>query len=369
MFYNPERKQHFLDNVGENALAYIFAKIGLVEEYYKTDVCDFSYEQIETALYKLESRSVNLLGAALRTLEEYFQFCVDNNYVKENKINLFNLIGRSSDDLSRFIDKDARDNMFVSLKELDTILATYSLNASDDLLLRMLWEGFGGKELSEIRFLKKSDLLDDYKINVRNEKEEIVGQRKISKRLYIAIKDASTETIYEKLKFGDSTRLITHQKDLFDSPYVLRMVRTGKAEMPYFSNNALYLRYKRLVTFLDLRSSKIDELNVSGIVYLGLLLKYAGHKFSEVDFYKLLNAYLKGSTINSTTLRNKISHYVSNERNMLKTEEIDLNMIDVFMENLLIAKEKVQGEPALPDFDHAIELLDGLKKVKRLMSV
>ena len=66
---------------------------------------------------------------------------------------------------------------------------------------------------------------------------------------------------------------------------------------------------------------------------------------------------------------NKISHYVSNERNMLKTEEIDLNMIDVFMENLSIAKEKVQGEPALPDFDHAIELLEELKNMKRLMSV
>ena len=272
MFYNKERKEHFLQGYPESIFSYVFGKVAVVERYYDIDLCDFNYEQVETALFKIESRSVNFLASAVRIFEDYFQFCVDNNYVKENKINLFSIMGRDSESLSRFIDKDARDNMFVSLKELDTILGAYSLNASDDFLLRMLWEGFGGKEFSEIRFLKKSDLLDGYKVNLRDENENIVGQKRVSKRLYSAMEDASTETIYEKLR-NENARMMANEQDMINSEYVFRMVRTGRAELPYFSNDAMYSRYNRVAKFLDLKSSKISELNVSGTVYLGLLLK------------------------------------------------------------------------------------------------
>ncbi len=50
-------------------------------------------------------------------------------------------------DIANNYNIDMTKSTKVLVKELPLALA------SDDLLLRMLWEGFGGKELSEIRFI------------------------------------------------------------------------------------------------------------------------------------------------------------------------------------------------------------------------
>lgn len=208
-------KKAFIDSydkgVSPNALPRIFDVVRPLEEYYGKDCCNFTIEEITSAMMAFRSADVGTLRQKASLLRTYTNFCIASGFSIDG-INHY--VELTSDILIQCIDKKKAAAMMLTPDDIDEILSTLD-NSRDKFLILGPYEGICGKEFCELTGLTVDDLLGDNRVRLCDGRTISV-----SKRLYnIMIEASETDTMI---------RSNGYVMDLVPSKYVLRAAKTRR---------------------------------------------------------------------------------------------------------------------------------------------
>jgi integrase len=152
VLFNQEAKEAFLKGIKEGtrqSYERIFRITNAFEVALNKDVSNFTLEEIETILYDFKANNRNTIESYARIISSYLNWAVIMGLTKENVLGDF-----KPEDFERYL---TNEEMYLS----DRKLRRYEdrcTNFQDAVILRLIFAGIGGRQLSEIRNLKKSDV-------------------------------------------------------------------------------------------------------------------------------------------------------------------------------------------------------------------
>lgn len=260
--YNADTKERFLVEMMDNgniseqsAVNYrrLFLSISDAELKLDKDVNLFTFEELEDVLISFNVATRNTAESYGRIISSYLNWSVKEGLCEENKLKKL-----KPDDFVAYINKDQE---YISYKQLMQI-EDMCVNYQDSVIIRLLFLGVGGKRVSEIRNLKKSDI-DFYGKRLKlteSLKEDKEGYPIRSTERYMNVDDrtlamlqkAINEKTYQKkngdMDFRDNIRPYT---DLMDNEYVFRpsVTRTEKSRA-VVNKHVLYRRVQTIADFL-----------------------------------------------------------------------------------------------------------------------
>lgn len=157
-FYKTERKElflkestnnHTISEITSKSYARIFWKTFVQEEALKKDLCQFSLEEIETILFSFKANNRNTVESYGRIISSYLNWCLQKGYTNKNVMG--NL---KPTDFERYM---ANEETYFTEKQLRRY-EDRCVNAQDAVIIDLLFLGVGGRQLSEIRNLKREHI-------------------------------------------------------------------------------------------------------------------------------------------------------------------------------------------------------------------
>lgn len=242
----------------------IFEKVNDYEEIFGKDVAQFNFEELESVLYGFNAKNKSTIETYGRIISSYLNWACDKGLCKEN------LLGRlKTDDFNKYVINHEEYITEKQLRRYEDLCENYQ----DAVILRLLFIGVGGKGLSELRNLKKTDIDRENKciyINKTDNKGNVIYRKtiKIDERTLYLLDGAINEKIYKKrngnIIYNEHVREYT---DLIDNDYVIRpsITKTDTANNPV-DKFVIYRRLKNLSEFfgIDLNAKLIQK---SGMLY------------------------------------------------------------------------------------------------------
>lgn len=204
----------------------IFDIAKIIEEKYNKDVKDFTLEEIEEVLYSFKANKRNTVETYGRIISSYLNWCKDNNYIQNNVMKSL-----KPNDFQKYVIDNEK---YITIEDL-VYYEDGLENEQDAVILRLLFIGVGGKGLSEIRNLKKTDLNGNKLLLTNTLAEDKFGRPikfttreiEIDDRTRNLIERASEQITYLKkngtVEEGTNIRPFT---DLIDNEYVVRASHT-----------------------------------------------------------------------------------------------------------------------------------------------
>lgn len=308
--YNPELKYRFLsemiarESISEKtAKSYerVLGITSLSEEVLQKDLHDFSLNEIEKILIGFKSKNKNALESYARIMTSYLNWSVASGLSSDNPLTQL----RPSDFFNYLTDEES----YISTKGLRKY-EDKCANAQDSVIIRLLFEGVGGTQMTEIRNLQRSD------VDVVNNRLRLVNTLEfgdnglplkfteryihVEQRTINFIADALKQKTYVK-RNGDMEHYnnIRPYTDLVMNDYVLRtsITRTDNWSYPV-DRHVVYRRLKAIADSLGvvLTSKYIQR---SGMMfYASKLIDKESEKISINDLKMI------GSRFNYKSIHN-----------------------------------------------------------------
>ena len=222
--YNPEIKERFLNTFAEStALSYrrAFLISKRTEARLGKDLCNFRLEEIEYVLYDASPSTFESSHVLGRIITSYISWTIENG-LRRNNINPLRGVGPEF--FQRFVDK--KIELYLSEEKLEQI-ENWCMNAQDAVVLRLLFEGVRGREYSELRHIKKSDISIDSNVLKLVDAGNKIRELELSDRAIRLLLKAAAEDIY----FKRNGNIVDHPRirpytDLLRNDYVLRPSNT-----------------------------------------------------------------------------------------------------------------------------------------------
>jgi integrase len=289
--YNEEVKEDFLSqkHFSEGTrVVYrrIFEKSRANEEVLNKDLYDFTRQEIEEVLHDLNPLTPPISQSNGRVISSYIIWWIDKN--KLNKINPLEAVGAEWFD--RFVDKTKK--LYFSYKEIKRIVDLCE-NAQDAVILLSYFEDIGGKDGSEIRNLKITDLDEDLNTVILREKGKTPRVHVISDELKKLIISASKQKTYIK-KDGKMIEIdnIRPDIDLVENEYVVRnsLTRTDSLNSPVHSS-VIYRRMKTLSESFGFPYLTGKNVLRSGIIYFAWKLLQQEGALGKEQYEKIAEKF------------------------------------------------------------------------------
>ena len=273
--FNESVKEDYLSGLKEGTqenYRRIFRKTQNHESALNKDINSFSLKEVETVLYSFKSKSRNTIETYGRIISAYLNWCVDNGLTSNNVLKNFN-----PTDFEKYVVKDAVYMAESRLRRVEDRCENYQ----DAVIFRLLFMGVGGKQLSEIRNLKKKDInFEDKKLKLTNtlKADEFGNPEKFTER-YVDIDDrtiyllegAMNQKKYLK-KNGDIAETETNNirpfTDLVENEYVIRasITKTDNFNFPV-DIFVIYRRIQMIAEFMGLEELNAKFIQRSGMIY------------------------------------------------------------------------------------------------------
>ena len=282
--FNEEIKERFLDDsVNRGVISQktsesyrnIFKRTyKLKEKKAKKDLYEFDMKEMESLLIKFEANNRNTIESYGRIISSYLNWCVDNSLTDTNII-----ADLKPDDFIKYL---LNEEKYFTYKQL-LYYEEGCKNSQDSVLLRLIFNGFIGKNLSEIRNLKMTDLDKERKMIrlVNNLKEDPDSGMPIEfterwehldDYTMELIEDAYGEMIYVQkngeIKQGEKGKPREYT-ELVRNSYVIRasITKTNQEERPV-NRHVIHRRIKMLGEYFGLKD-KLDTKYIqrSGMIY------------------------------------------------------------------------------------------------------
>lgn len=295
--YNGDIKKRFLNSLLETTVpsyrrAFLISK--RTEERLGKDLYDFRLEDIEYVLYDASPStfvSSHVLG---RIITSYITWAIEEG-LRRNKINP--LWGVGPEFFQRFVDK--KIELYLSDEKLRQ-LENWCVNAQDAVILRLLFEGVRGREYSELRNIKKSDIsIETNVLRLVNEGNK-VREIELSDRAIKLLLKAAGENIYYKRngEIVEDNRIRSYT-DLVNNEYVLRssLTRTFHLNEP-IDAATINRRITSLRRIFDIPRLTPTNIAKSGMIKMAYDLvgdgeitanayKEIAHRFNVNNWYSL----------------------------------------------------------------------------------
>jgi integrase len=312
--FNADRKMEFLNDMLSTktiqektstsyARIFIFTKKFEEDEKINKDLAEFTMSELEKVFFGFDANNRNTIESYGRIISSYLNWNVNKGYIENNLLESF----RPSD-----FEKYIRNNEEYMTEKALRRYEQRCENYQDAVILRLLFEGAGGKELSEIRNLKITEVDEENKrlflMNSGSNSGRIlpVGQHTID-----LINGAITQKTYKK-KNGQMAET-THNNvrdytDLVKNEYVIRasITKTDNLSSPVDK----FVIYRRIDSIS--KSLGIDDLTAKFIQRSGMI--HHAH-------LKMENGELSLSDLKDVAERFNIKSY-HNLKGFLTTENV-----------------------------------------------
>jgi integrase len=310
--FNNTNKELFFTNAGikentKESYARIFNITEKYEEELNKDISEFNLSELENIFYNFKANNRNTIESYARIISGYLNWCKESGIIENSPLANFR-----PNDFEKYM---LNQEEYITEEEL-RILEDNCANYQDSVILRLIFIGVGGRQLSEISNLKKEDI--DW-----NGKKLLLKETLTSTSSHVPIKffqrymnvddytlelldGAIKQEMYMKrngLIVDDNNGRIRDFTDLIDNDYVIRpsKTKTDTINSPC-DKFVLYRRLAVISETLDMKELTAKLLQRSGMVHyanslnsegLSIIdLKMVAERFS-VKSYHNLKGFLK----------------------------------------------------------------------------
>ncbi|UUV46576.1 site-specific tyrosine recombinase [Bacillus phage vB_BanS-Thrax3] len=235
------------------------------------DIRLFTFSELETVLFNFKSNNRNTVETYARIISSYLNWCVKHGKIKENV-----LASLKPKDFEKYL---TNEEVYITEKTLRRY-EDRCVNPQDSVILRLSFVGVGGKQMSEIRNLRISDVdFENKRLHLLNTlKEDKNGlpvkftERflDVDDRTLELIKNAYEQKIYLK-KNGDMIAQdnIKKTNDLVNSHYIVRasITKTHKSINAPVDKFVVYRRMKNIAEALQFDKLTAKYIQRSGMMY------------------------------------------------------------------------------------------------------
>lgn len=284
--YNKTQKSNYISEMMESGniseeTSKSYLRIFLVthekEKELDKDLCQFTFEEMESVLYGFEANNRNTIESYARIISSYLKWAIGKNYIKKNVLAVL-----KPDDFQRYLTNKEIYFKNTQLQRYEDLCENYQ----DAVIIRMLFEGVGGKQFSEIRNLKKEDvdferstlrLISTLKADTNGVPIKYTERNlRVSDRLMSLIRGAIDQKTYMK-KNGELNQTdnnnIRPYTDLVDNDYVVRPSITKTEHWLHpVDKYVIYRRIAIISESLDIENLTAKFIQRSGMIYQAHLL-------------------------------------------------------------------------------------------------
>ncbi|MED3550172.1 hypothetical protein [Cytobacillus praedii] len=321
-YYNYPIKNRYLESIdNENSrttIGYIFNHSLRTEMILEKDMYNFSREDIESVMRNISPGTANYAKSSLFHIRSYISWAIKHGYRDNNMNPLDNITGAWA---SKFVDRTSK--IHYSEEELEDLLSEFH-NAQDQAMVRLWFEGAGGREFSEVKNLSYYDI--DWINNILTLRDESRNERKItvSDKCMKYIENAYRQTNYIFVKDGE----IVSERPLEQSDFILRNVAHRKVDEKTneIGSGSIYKRLKELKVYFGLDVFSPNAIRQSGQIYMvSAIYERDGHFGDKLQWYEI------GDRFNVTKVNNNPN--VTMMKNYISTEILkDLYDLDIKIE-------------------------------------
>ena len=265
-----------------------------LERALQKDLNRFSFLELETVLRNFKTNNRNTIETYARIISSYLNWSVEKGLIEKN-----NLKELKPNDFERYI---INNESYISLNNLRRY-ESGCYNAQDAVIIRLLFMGVGGKQLSEIRNLKKTDIQGNilFLTNTLQEDEETGEPLKFTTR-YLEVDDRTIELInnailqktYRK-RNGElrqtETGNVREYTNLINNDYVIRpsLTKNGSNLNKPVDKFVIYKRIEVISETLGIENFTTKFIQRSGMIYFtNELLKINNEKDVSLDDMKIV---------------------------------------------------------------------------------
>lgn len=234
--FNQKTKEAYLDEM-KDTTRQSYERIFKITEEYETalnkDINEFNERELETVLYNFKANNRNTIESYSRIISSYLNWSVKNKLSSINHLERY-----KPDDFEKFL---INEEEYISENKLRRYEDRCE-NFQDAVILHLLFMGVSGKQMSEIRNLKKEDVdfekMELRLVNTLKEGKDGFPEKyterylKVDERTIYLIKGAIEQEIYTKrngqMVQRDNVRPYT---DLVKNDYVVRASITKTENM------------------------------------------------------------------------------------------------------------------------------------------
>ena len=326
--YNKEIKESFLQYLIDeegftdetiHVFRFVFYKSYDVEDILQKDMYDFNMSELKQVLLNANKSTLNSVRAFASMMKKYIDGAIHTGLVNSN-INPMDMF--TTKDYEECIDKSKK--LFISEDELIEI-EDQLVNYQDKVILRLLFEGVNGYEVSEIINLKKYDVnYEEKQLRLYDNKN---GERfvTVSDRCLDIIEKAINEKVYYA-RNGDKTS--AHGKseyEYFETDHVIKNVLTGRTKGEA-DKTVIYRRMNMIKEMFDIPYLTIKNVWRSGMIKMAVDLYKEEGKLTNKQLAKIAEKFGLGKIINNghETYNYHAMRQFINRENIIDLYDIDI---------------------------------------------
>lgn len=321
--YNEPIKQAFLRESKPASVEgrhSVFKNSENTEKFYDEDLYNFSIDQIEEIFMAYQATSIEYLDTIRSHIKNYIDWAIHKGYRQSN---IHPMDGFSKDDLEKYLVKEVQ--RFFSEEQIEDIIENACVTYQDKALIRVIYEGAMGANLSEIIKLTKSDIDEENKIiSLKDDGTGIRREIQVTDKCIELLLNASEETRYIHSKEG------AKEWELIPSPYVFKNVKARRTKYEIATPRLIRARFAALKETLGYYLFSPSEISLSGqIRYAAEIYKRKG-KLKIPEKYVVAKRFGKGTKVDENG--EKILNYnLVREITLESVEETyDIDKIDHF---------------------------------------
>ncbi|OAS85092.1 hypothetical protein [Metabacillus litoralis] len=282
-FYNEEIKQEFLEKYSDETkrtYSSLFRKVSEHEIFADKDLFDFNFKQLEMLMKRLDFNNANGAKTYGRIISSYLNWAIEKGLRKEE--NPLKNIG------NEWFEESVNEiKLFISEEELIKF-ENKLVNFQDKVILRLIFEGVGGFQLTELTNLTINDLNG----NILHLNDNKHGERflTVSDRAINFIKAASKELEYYT-RNGNSTSKRT-VSPLVENEYVIKStINKNVINIKAVDRHQIYRRLSMIEEIFSLKDFNAKSYEKSGMIKMGkdLYLEYG--KLEDEELQKIAERF------------------------------------------------------------------------------
>ncbi|AJA41465.1 integrase [Geobacillus virus E3] len=299
--YNEEVKETFLqyliDEEGYtdetvHVFRFVFYKSYDVEDILQKDMYDFNMSELKQVLLNANKSTLNSVRAFASMMKKYIDWAIHTGLVNSN-INPMDMF--TTKDYEECIDRSRK--LFISedeLIEIENRLANYQ----DKIILRLLFEGVNGYEVSELINLKKDDV--DYANKRLRLYDNKNGERfiNVSDRCLDIIEKAIREETYYARNAEKESKHGKDEYEYFETEHVIKNVLTGRTKKPA-DKNVIYRRIYLIKELFDMPYLTVKNVWRSGMIKMAVDLYKEEGELTNKQLAKIAEQFGLGKIINN----------------------------------------------------------------------
>lgn len=289
--YNEEIKKQFLERYEEESTRNVYARIfyhsHLIEEGYGKDLYDFNIEEINDLMRSLNPLTKASARTSASMIRTYIDWAISR---RQNNLNPLDLV--DSEWYESFLD-DA-DSLYFTKDQIDEILSQCR-NYQDAVIISLLFEGVSGKEVSELRNLKITDVNQNTnELTLHNNKKDEARTIKVSDQCIKFIMGAYNQKDYLKGN-GDldpDKKVYKPTHDLIETGYIIKAAKTRTETIGAVTAHLIYQRLIGLSKYFDMpHLSKVKSIQQSGMIWMAKKLIERDGELGKEQYIEICKHY------------------------------------------------------------------------------